>query len=461
VGKKIKNIHFMGIGGSGISAVAALAKEYGYSVSGCDLDKSSIDLLPLKTAAIKKDHNVTHLKNVDLLVVSPAVLLQSEGNEELKIAQKKGIVITWQEFLGQYLMKDKKILAVSGTHGKSTTTAMLALVLEKAGLDPTVVVGANIPNWNANYRFGKGDYFVIEADEYFGNFLHYNPEYVIINNIEFDHPDYFSNLDDIKKNFVRFLDNLTGEKTVIANYGDVEVKRLFSDKTLLKNLKVISHKLGRSTSSDARVALSDSDENKTNFRIKSKKLRIDSNYALSIPGVFNVANAAGVVLLAHLLDIGDKIIKQALEEYSGIGRRMEVLGEKKGVKVIDDYAHHPTAIKLTLDALKKKYPEDSIWCVVEPHSYSRTEALLEQYKDAFTSADRVILGPIFRARDSSTFGVSSESIVRKSSHENTIALDSIDKIVKLIKKDVKSPATVVVMGAGKSSKWAKEILKSL
>jgi UDP-N-acetylmuramate--alanine ligase len=209
-------LHFLGIGGSGVAGVAKLAKKFGYEVTGCDLEESTA-----YGEKIYKGHNVDHLKDIDLLIVSPAVYYQNSKNPELVEGEKRGIVMTWQEFLGKILLKDKKLICIAGTHGKSTTTAMAGKLLIDNGFDPVVVVGANVPGWAGNSRFGEGEYAVVEADEFNNNFLNYHPEIAIINNIEFDHPDFFKNEKEVQDSFDKFIKNLVGPKILITDRKSV------------------------------------------------------------------------------------------------------------------------------------------------------------------------------------------------------------------------------------------------
>ena len=222
-------LHFMGIGGSGVSGVAKLAKEFGYEVTGCDLEDSTA-----YAEGIYKGHSIDHLKNVDLLVVSPAVYYQNAKNLELVEGEKKGMVMTWQKFLGKILLKDKKLICVAGTHGKSTVTAMAGKLLIDNGFDPVVVVGANVPEWGGNSRFGRGEYAVVEADEFNNNFLNYDPYIEIINNIEFDHPDFFKSKKEVELSFEKFVDKMRQDGTLILNWNDAGIQ-----KTLLKKAKVL------------------------------------------------------------------------------------------------------------------------------------------------------------------------------------------------------------------------------
>ena len=382
-----------------MAAVAYLAEKMGYEVTGCDLEKS--------TAYSDKffhGHSPDHLKDADLLVVTPAVYFQKDKNPELILGEKRGIVLTWQEFLGKYLQKGKKVICVAGTHGKSTTTAMVGKLLTDAGLDPTVLVGAGVPEWGGNARHGEGEYFVTEADEFNNNFLNYFPEIIILNNIEFDHPDFFKNEDEVRESFKKFIGNLTGEKILITEKDNPGKK-----------------------------------------------------FNLKVYGEHNQKNANMVYVLGKKLGIDDKSIIKSLEGFTGIARRMELIADDGNVKVFDDYAHHPTAIKTTIEGLRKEFPHSRIWAIDEPHGFARTSALLAKYKGAFDAADKIIIGPIFKARDSITFGMTPEVVARATGNKNAVGIDSFEKIKKVLSGDVKPGDTILVMGAGKSYLWAREI----
>ncbi|SRR5258708_330025 len=446
-----KKIHFIGIGGSGMSGVAMIAKSQGYKVSGCDLNLNTPYINELKDSGIKvfEGQNKDHLKDVDIVAVSPAVYFQNEDDAEMILAKKSKKILTWQRFLGKYLQKGKAVICIAGTHGKSTTTAMASLLFEKAHLDPSVMIGANVKEWGANYKVGKSKIFITEADEFFDNFLNYHPDVIILNNIEFDHPDYFKNEKQMFESFKKFINNLGGKRILIFNQDDLGIKKLFK---MIGNDKSKEINLYGYTTKGKRLSLKKS---YTEFEID------DTLFKLKIPGMYNVSNALGVVTLGKLFNIPLTEVKKSLSEFKGIGRRLELIGRKNDVVIYDDYAHHPTAIKKTLIALRQKYPKNKILAIVEPHTYSRTKALLSSYKNAFKFADEVVVAPIFKSRDSSDYGVSGESIVKVSNHKNIKYIDNFDKIVSLVKESARPESVIIVMGAGESYKLARNILENI
>ncbi len=415
-------IHFIGIGGSGISGVAKLSKEFGYLVSGCDSQDDSPYFKDFSYG-----HSVDHVKDVDLVIASPAVYYSDKENEEVEEAKKLGKLITWQEFVGKYLQKNKKVIGISGTHGKSTTTAMVAKMLTDNGFDPSVIIGAVMAENNQNYRYGKGEYFVIEADEFYNNFLNYSPEIIILNNVEFDHPDFFKSEEEIFESFRKFIEKLKGAKILIANSDDPGVKNIL--KSLDSSVKVLNYS-------------------------KTDNIEIPE---LKIFGRVNVSNAKGVKILGEYLGISSEGVDDSLSEFKGIGRRMERLKSKNGLIVFDDYAHHPTAIKETINALREKYPDQKIVAVDEPHGFARSYKLLENYRGVFDGADTAIIGPIFKARDKEDFGLTPETIAEKTQHKNTLGINNENELLKYLEQNLKSGDIVLIMGAGKSYSWARNI----
>ena len=298
-----KKIHFMGIGGSGMSGVALMASQMGYQVSGCDLESSTAYSKELSNAVsnIYHGHNTSHLAGVSILVVTPAVYFQSKKNPELVLAEKTIEVMTWQEFLGKYLQIDKKVICVAGTHGKSTTTALLALIFAHAGLDPSVVLGAEVSEWKSNSKLGIGDFFITEADEFYDNFLNYSPFAIILNNIEFDHPDYFSNPKAMMTSFRKFVSRLVGRRLLVVNMDSPGIIKLLKslDKKFLNNITLVGYGL-QSTHPDLDLEAYfyttnvDSEKEFTRFKIMQEGQEKSVNFQLALPGVHNVANALGV-----------------------------------------------------------------------------------------------------------------------------------------------------------------------
>lgn len=445
----MKKVHFIGIAGSGASAAAAIAKSNGFEVSGCDKNINNEFVKNLKNIQIYKGHSPNHLyglptgatrivekgpgiksgPNVDIVTVSPAVSKFDPNNPELLEAINRGKeVLTWQQFMGKYLQKDKFVIAVSGTHGKSTTTAMVGQILEDAGLDPTVELGAIVPKWGKNYRVGQGKYFVTEADEYNNNFLATFADINVVTNLEEDHLEFFKNLEGIKSSFVKFL--LQTKGAVVANIQDENVAEVL--KWVMKDSKV--------------EVL---DYTKSDFMLN-----------LKIPGKHNLQNANAAFEVGLLLGIDPQTIKQSLNNFSGIGRRFEMLGEINGAKIYSDFGHHPTEIKSTIEAARSIYPDKKITLIFQPHLFSRTKLLLDEFIKAFQKlpVEKTYILDIYPSREKDTGEISSQILVGQI-NKNNISYEPLWQNLKTgLLKSATSQDIIIFMGAGDTDIWAKELL---
>jgi len=414
----------MGVGGAGCSAAYAIAKKFGYQVSGCDKEAGS----PYLDEKISEDvffgHSPNHLKDVEILVYSPAISVYDSDNEEMAYAEKRGLTtISWDRFLANYIVKDKFLIAVAGTHGKSTVTAMIGILLEKGGLDPSCLVGAVVNNWGCNYRFGKSKYFVIEADEYSEKLLQFNPDIAVITNIEFDHPEYFKNFENVTKTFKKFLNNLKKGSFLVTGPG-----------VNLENPK------GRTANI-----------------VKSE------DFELKMIGEFNKVNASIAAIVARELLIDEKKIKSSLESFKGLSRRFEFKGEEKGVLVFDDYAHHPTAIAKTLQAAREKFPDRKIWVVFQPHLFSRTKILFDDFVLSLSNAgvDQIILVDIFAAREKDEGKISSASLAYAIGDKKAKYISDHEEVATYLTKNLSYGDVVITMGAGDIYKLSDRILEKL
>lgn len=421
-------VHLLGIGGSGASAAASIAQGQGFDVTGCDLQPNNEFTTLFKSNQLLTDHNPSHLDNVDILAITPAVTSLNPNNPELLAARKKGTeILTWQEFMGKYLEKEKFVIAVCGTHGKSTTTAMIALILEDSGLDPTVILGAIVPKWHSNYRIGKSKYFVVEADEYNDNFLPNHPDIAIVTNIEMDHPEYFHDLKHYKESFKKFLSQTKG--TIVANIADPGVAEVL--KVLMKQSSVKCL-----------------DYSKNELKLK-----------LQIPGEFNKQNANAAFQAGLLLDIDPETIKMSLQNYTGIGRRFELLGKFKGANIYTDFGHHPTEIKATMGAARQKFPGSKILLIYEPHMFTRTLSLFDDFVKVLKEIpiDKIIITDIYQSREEDKGLVNSQQLADAVNKKNTSYVSKKDLKNKLETELGKYDA-VFFMGAGDIDKIAKQLL---
>ncbi|MDD5626539.1 MAG: Mur ligase family protein [Patescibacteria group bacterium] len=422
--KKVK-IHFIGIGGIGISGLARIYLEKGYKISGSDLaDSETIKDLRKLGAQVKiGKHQKGNLPlNTNLVVYNLAI---SENNSELREAKARGIrSLTYPEALGE-LTKKYFTLCVSGTHGKTTTTGMISLILLKAGLDPAIIIGSKLKELNnANARLGESKYLVIEADEYKRAFLNYHPDIIVITNIEEDHLDYYKDLKDIQAAFKNFVKLLPQGGFLIAVSNIVSLFHCFIVK---KGIKIIDYEKG------PRKAI---------------------EHALKITGEHNVKNALAAFAVGKVLGIKEEIILKALDGYTGAWRRFEIKYDKE-VTVIDDYAHHPTEIRATLRAARQKYGKRRIWCVYQPHQIQRTEKLFRGFSEAFQDADRVMITKIFGVlgRDEiskANLTVLSQKLAREISRKRPQAVYSehFSEIIHYLLKNIRRNDVVMIMGAG-------------
>jgi UDP-N-acetylmuramate--alanine ligase len=413
----MKKVHFIGIGGIGASALAQYYLAKGCKVSGSDLSSSEItDLLKKKGTKITigKPGN---LKGVDLVVYSPAVKAE---NPEMKTAKEAGIkCLSYPEALGE-LTKEYFTIAVSGTHGKSTTTAMTALILEKAGLDPTVIIGTKIKEFgDTNFKAGKGKYLLIEADEHFASFLNYWPKIIALTNIEADHLDFYKNLNNLLKTFKEYVSRLGKEGILIANGDDKNIKKIFKKREMKK------------------------------YGLRQKEAK-KIKKILKVPGDHNAYNALCALAIARELGVPDNKAMKALSEYKGAWRRFEIVQEKPFV-LISDYGHNPTKMISGLKAAREKYPKKEIWCVYQPHQKQRTHYLFKEFVKAFRSAptDKIIITDIYdvAGREDKGISVTSQDLVKAVKKKNVIYVRK-ESLLEYLKENEKKGIVLIIMGAG-------------
>jgi len=432
--KKAK-VHFMGISGSGFSGAAALAKAEGFEISGCDINldrkesESNLGKIKLFTS-----HHPKHLRRADFLVISPAVNALDPQNSEVQEAKKRKIpILTWQEFIGKFLLNGKSVIATCGTHGKSTTCGMLGFVLEQAGLDPWVLLGAKVLNWGKNFRIGKSKYFVIEADEYNNNFLNYHPDIIVMTNIDWDHPDFFTDESQTYQSFTKFIQGARRPFALFVLPEEIGVKFFLSflagQDEMRKFLKLIKYP-------------------------EIQKL------SLQVPGEFNILNASLAYVVAKSLGIKDKIIRKALEDFKGVARRFELVGKIGKMQIFDDYAHHPQEIKATLAMAKDIFPKRKIWVCFQPHTFSRTKALFSEFVQALKNApvDRIFLLDIFAARERDEGIISSQKLVETVGIPKVQYIGSLLETFGFLRNKKDKPDILINMGAGDIFKLSQMLL---
>ena len=448
------NIHFIGVGGISMSALAEICLNKGYKVSGSDSNESYLlDKLRSQGAQIFIGHKKEHVSdNVDMVVYTAAV---HEDNAELVAAKEKNILtINRAAFLGQIMREYKNSIAVSGTHGKTSTTSMLSTIFEYADLDPTILVGGNLSVIGGNVKIGNSDNFITEACEYVDSFLNFNPKISIVLNIEEDHLDYFSGIEEIKASFNKFGKLLPKEGYFIINGDDNNTNDILHD------VKSTIIKYGTGTSNDVIIKNVEFNENGYGIFELEHKGECLGRFELSVPGIHNVFNATAAIIAAYVSSIDIEVIRKNIAAYKGVGRRFEVKGNYNGALVVDDYAHHPTELKATL-AAAKKIKKSNLWCIFQPHTYTRTKSLLNDFAEAFYSADKVIITDIYAAREIDPGDIHSKDLVDKLYQNNVdvIYLSSFDEITEYLRKNVINDDLVITAGAGPIYKVAEALIQ--
>lgn len=453
---KYKHVHCIGIGGIGLSAIAEILHSQGCTVSGSDMKKSDVtERLLYQGIMVYQGHAADHIEGADLIVYSAAV---SPENPEITAARKQGIpVVTRAEALGALMNEYGTSIAVSGTHGKTTTTSMVSLILEKAGTDPTILIGGNLPEFHGNAKIGHSKYFVTEACEYMDSFLSLRPEIEIILNIDSDHLDYFKDIDHIVQSFDQFAGLVPKGGFIIAFDSNPFVANIIQK---IDDERIITFGFNpNSTYSAANLHFDSSGFPEFDVMKAGESL---AHIHLSIPGEHNIANSLAAFAACHTLDINPEIIKEVLDQFHGTQRRFDVIGTTADdVKVIDDYAHHPTEIQATLKAAKQM-PHNRLWCLFQPHTYTRTTALFDEFSDSFGDADILCMAEIYAAREKNIYKISSRELIRqiRKNHPGKEAyyFRTLEDIAQFVKDNAMPGDMVITMGAGDIYKVADMLM---
>jgi UDP-N-acetylmuramate: L-alanyl-gamma-D-glutamyl-meso-diaminopimelate ligase len=454
------------IGGTGMSAVAGLLKAAGYRVTGSDGDlyppvSTLLDRLGIVRATGYRPENLP--SDTDLVVVGNAV---SKSNPEVLAAQERGLrMLSFPQALSEFFLKDKQPLVVVGTHGKTTTTSLLAWVLESAGLQPGVMIGGWAKNFNGNYQLGKGRYFVIEGDEYDTaffdkgpKFLHYRPAMAILTSIEFDHGDIYPNLDAIKQAFSAFVRLLPNDGRLIKVYGDSRIQEVTT------GLAYSQETYGLSPSADWWASELMPEPGTLTFTVHHQKAVV-GRVKSPLLGRHNVLNTLSVIAMATRIGLSWDRIKAGIESFQGVKRRQEIIGERRGIIVMDDFAHHPTAIHETLAALRLHYPDRRIWAVFEPRSAtSRRKVFQAEFAQAFGTADQTVIADIFakdKVPEESRLDPAQLVLDLKQKGKAAEFIPTADEIVERIGPRLKSGDLVCILSSGGFGGLHQKLLKFL
>jgi UDP-N-acetylmuramate--alanine ligase len=449
------HIHFVGIGGIGMSGIAELLLNLGYKVSGSDIKSSEITRrLQRFGGIIFEGHSDEQFKGADVVVTSSAI---GEDNPEVVAARKASIpIIPRAEMLAE-LMRLKYSVAVAGAHGKTSTTSIIASVLSQGGLDPTVVIGGKLKGIGSNALLGRGDFIVAEADESDGSFLKMSPTIAVVTNIDREHLDFYKDLNSIKEAFLSFIDRIPFYGLAVLCLDNEPIQ------DLIPKVKKRFTTYGMSTQADfhARDIVFSNQKSRFDVYHMGNKL---GNITLNLPGNHNIYNSLASIAVGIELDIPFDIIKYSLETLEGVQRRLEVKGEIGGITIIDDYGHHPTEIKTTLKAVRESWPDRRIIAVFQPHRYTRTKALFDEFTRSFYQSDLLVVLPIYPAGEENIEGIDSYSLcegIITHGHKEALFKEDFKEAVLYLKDILEEGDIMLTLGAGNVWKVGEKILEEL
>ncbi|MCK4431559.1 MAG: UDP-N-acetylmuramate--L-alanine ligase [Candidatus Aminicenantes bacterium] len=452
--KKLKHIHMIGIGGTGMNGIAEVLFNLGYKVSGTDINENeATQRLVNLGLEISIGHKAEKVEGADVVVISSAI---NEDNVEVGEARRQKIpVIPRAEMLAE-LMRMKYGIAVAGSHGKTSTTSMIAQVLEVAGFDPTIIVGGRLNTIGAHAKLGEGNFIVAEADESDRSFLYLSPFIAVLTNLDEEHLDQYKSVDEIKKTFVNFANKVPFYCPIVLCLDDSNLQSLVPS----LERRIITYGFSAQADIFARGQQFEKFSSISTLYWKGKKL---GNLNLNVPGIHSIYNAMAAVAVGMDLDIPVSNIFQALENYRGIGRRFELKKKINNIMVIEDYAHHPTEIKTTLDAAKKGWPRRII-AIFQPHRYSRLSLLMKEFGTAFNEADILIITEVYPAGENPIAGVSGKALYKEIlqfGHKNIYFEQDLKKIPSIVGKLALQKDMIIVMGAGNISRVIPGIIERL
>ena len=452
--KKYKNIHMIGIGGVSMSGIAAILKNFGFHVSGSDrVNSDTVQELINKGIKVTVGHNLEDVAKSDVVVYSAAI---KQDDPEMLEAKRLNIeTIERADFLGALTKCFKDTICISGTHGKTTTTSMISLCFVEALKDPSIQVGATLKAIDGNYRVGNSEHFIIEACEYVESFLKFSPKAEIILNIDNDHLDYFKNFENIKNAFVKYVKLLPDDGVLVINGDDTNCL----DLPQYTNAKSISYGISNKNTDYFAVNIVFDNDGFPEFDVYKHDEFFD-RIKLSVPGMHNVLNSLATIALCTEYGIDKKDIKSALNKFTGANRRFEFKGKVNGASIYDDYGHHPTEIVATSKSLmNKKYNKS--WVVFQPHTYSRTKTLLNDFAKALLNFDNIIILDIYAAREKNTYGISSKDLADKikSLGKDAKYIPDFDACVNYLKENVKENDIIMTLGAGTVTQIGPMLIK--
>ena len=454
---KSELIHFVGIGGIGMSGLAIIMKELGFKVQGSDISTNkNIDRVKKKNIKIYIGHKKQNINKSTILVISSAI---KKNNPEVLFAKKRKIPIyTRGEMLANVVSLMKNVV-VAGSHGKTTTTSLISNIFSHAKIDPTVINGGVLNSFSGSARLGKSDWCILESDESDGSFTKIPPTYSIVTNIDKEHLDYYKSLEILKKNFVKFIEKIPSFGKVFICLDDKINKQVIKK---IRNLNYSTY--GTNKLSNFKILNISQNENYSKFNIKislpGSKEKLIKNIKVPLIGLHNIRNSTAAAAVAFSIGIPIKIIKNGLEKFSGVQRRFTKIFSFQNVPFFDDYAHHPTEITEVLDGVREVYKNKEIICIFQPHRISRLKNLHEEFSKSFKKADTVILCPIFKAGENIklpfSYNYFAKKIIKKSNVKLILINNNLD-LVKYVKQNVYGNKIVIGMGAGSISNWIRDL----
>ena len=454
--RKTKHIHFVGIGGIGMSGIAELLANLGYRVTGSDLNRSKItDRLGELGCSVFTGHDSQWVEGADVIVASSAI---SDNNPEILAAREQGIpVVMRAEMLAELMRLKKYGIAIAGSHGKTSTTSMVSWIMAQAGLDPTIVVGGKVDCLGGNAKLGEGEFLVAEADESDGSFLKLSPVLEVVTNIDFEHPDFYADIDQVKEAFVEFIDKVPFYGAAIICLDDKNVAEVLPR----ISKRVITYGLTRQAEVYAE-----------NLRFENGRSRFDAyregellgTVELPQPGKHNVYNSLASICVGLELEIDFSVIAEALGSFAGVQRRLELKGVAGGITVVDDYGHHPTEILATLSAVKQAWPDKRLVVLFQPHRYSRTKGLFSEFQTCFHQADYLVMTDIYAASEEPIEGIDSLRLLEKikqHGQRKTAYIGEVEKLAEAVKDNLLPGDLVLTLGAGNIFRAGEDLLALL
>jgi UDP-N-acetylmuramate--alanine ligase len=460
LGTDIGTIHFVGIGGIGMSGIAEVMHQLGYTVQGSDVAESYV-VEKLRKAGIPVaiGHNADNLGDAAVVVCSSAI---KDGNPEMEAAAERRLPRVKRAEMLAELMRMQKTVAVAGTHGKTTTTSMVAALLDSGGLDPTVINGGIINRYGSNARLGKSDWWVIEADESDGSFLRLDGTIAVVTNIDPEHLEHYGSFDAVKDAFVEFVENVPFYGLAVMCVDHPEVQSILSR---IRDRRIVTY--GFSALADVRADNVEAIPGGSKFDAlilgKDGERRTIEGVQVSMPGRHNVQNALAAIAVALELGLSDEAIASGFDKFDGVKRRFTRVGEVDGAIVIDDYAHHPTEIRAVLSAAREG-AEGRVIAVMQPHRYSRLEALMDDFQNAFNDADVVFVTPVYPAGEEPIEGVDAAALaegLRARGHRMARAIDDLAQLSRDLRDLAADGDMIICMGSGDITKWAASLPASL